>query len=279
MTAPRGATAGRVALFVPCYVDQLRPAAAAAAVDVLERLGFEVAVPEGAACCGQPAANAGFERDGAAALGRVARAFAGADRVVVLSGSCAAHVRAHAAAAADPAGARLAAGAVEFAAFLHDEVGVAAVAALGAEFPRRVGVHLGCHALRGLGLARASELQVPPFDKVRALLATVRGLAVAEAARPDECCGFGGTFAVAEPALSAKMGRDRLRAYAAGGAEALVSTDVSCLLHLDGLARRAGWALPTLHVAEVLAARPAGPRVAPPPAAAVPGRVPQPALR
>ena len=89
---------------------------------------------------------------------------------------------------------------------------------------------------------------------MRALLATVRGLTVAEPSRPDECCGFGGTFAVAEPAVSAKMGRDRLRDYAAARPDALVSTDVSCLMHLGGLARRDGLALPTLHVAEVLAA-------------------------
>ncbi len=248
--APRG----RVALFVPCFVDQLYPRAAVAALTVLERLGFAVAVPGGAACCGQPAANAGFARDGDAALARVARAFASFDRVVVLSGSCAAHVRAHAPALPGGDGARAAAGAVEFTAFLHDEVGLDAVAALGATFPRRVGLHVGCHALRGLGLARPSELQVPPFDKARAVLETVRGIAFADPARADECCGFGGTFAVAQPALSAKIGRDRLRDFTAHGAELLVSTDLSCLMHLGGLARRAGRPLPTLHVAEVLAA-------------------------
>jgi L-lactate dehydrogenase complex protein LldE len=254
-SAAAGAPRGRVALFVPCFVDQLRPQAAIAALDVLERLGFVVDVPAGAACCGQPAANAGCARDGEGALRRVAHAYAGAERVVVLSGSCAAHLRAHAPAAAGAAGARVAARVVEFTAFLHDVVGPGAVAALGAAFPRRVGVHVGCHALRGLGLARPSELQEAPFDKVRALLAAVRGLTFADAARADECCGFGGTFAVAQPALSAKIGRDRLRAFAAVGAEALVSTDLSCMLHLEGLARRAGSALPMLHVAEVLAAR------------------------
>jgi L-lactate dehydrogenase complex protein LldE len=238
-----------VALFVPCYVDQLYPRVAVAALTVLERLGLDVAVPEGAACCGQPLANAGFERRGDRPLAQVEAAFAPYERVVVLSGSCAAHLRAHAAAP-------LAGRAVEFCAFLHDEVGVNAVSALGATFPRRAALHIGCHALRGLGLARPSELQVAPFDKVRALLlGAVRGLSFAELARPDECCGFGGTFAVTEPAVSAKMGRDRLRDYGAGGAEVVVSTDVSCLMHLGGLARRDGAALPMLHVAEVLAAR------------------------
>ena len=236
----------KVALFVPCYVDQLFPGAAIAALQVLERLGVEVAVPEGAACCGQPAANAGFETDGDRALRGFAATFAGPERVVVLSGSCAVHVRAH-------AGGGVADRTVEFCAFLHDEVGLDAVATLGAAFPRRVGVHVGCHGLRALGLARPSEIRLPPFDKVRALLGTVHGLSFADLTRPDECCGFGGTFAVTEPGISAKMGRDRLRDYALGGAEAIVSTDMSCMMHLGGLAGRAGAALPTLHVAQVLA--------------------------
>lgn len=242
----------RVALFVPCFVDQLYPTAAIAALGVLERLGCEVAVPDGAACCGQPPANAGFEQEGERALRRFVRAFSGAERVVVLSGSCAAHVREHAPALGG-AGGDVAGATVEFCAFLHDELGVEAVAALGAALPLRVGVHIGCHALRRLGLARPSELQRPAFDKVRALLATVRGLSFAEPERPDECCGFGGVFSVTESAVSAKMGRDRLRTYAAAGAQAIVSTDLSCMMHLDGLARREGVRVPMLHVAQVLA--------------------------
>jgi L-lactate dehydrogenase complex protein LldE len=242
----------KVALFVPCYVDQLYPHVAIAALQVLERLGVEVVVPDGAPCCGQPPSNAGFEHDGDRALGRFVETYAPYERVVVLSGSCAVHVTAHAA-SLGAEGARVAERTTELCAFLHDDVGVEAVRALGAEWRRRVAVHVGCHALRGMGLARPTELQVAPFDKVRALLATVRGLELAELARPDECCGFGGTFAVTEPAISAKMGRDRLRDYTGHGADAVVSTDVSCLMHLNGLARRGGVGLPMLHVAEVLA--------------------------
>jgi L-lactate dehydrogenase complex protein LldE len=243
-----------VALFAPCFVDQLYPHVAIAALDVLERLGITVAVPDGAACCGQPPANAGFEHDGDAALGRFVATFAPYDRVVVLSGSCAVHIRAHAGSlGAD--GELVARKTTELCAFLHDEIGLDAVASLKAAFPQRVGIHIGCHALRGLGLAKPSEIQSTPFDKVRGLLGTVRGLTIADLTRPDECCGFGGTFAVAEPNVSAKMGRDRLRDYHQSGAEAVVSTDVSCLMHLGGLARRARVGLPMLHVAEVLAKR------------------------
>jgi L-lactate dehydrogenase complex protein LldE len=246
-----------VALFVPCYVDQLYPRVAIAAVRVLERLGVRVAVPATAACCGQPPANAGFERDAHRALAAFVDTFVRYDRVVVLSGSCAMHVRLHSPEqGAD--GDRVAHATTEWCAFLHDDIGLDAVASLGASFPKRVALHIGCHALRGLGLAQPTEIQGPPFNKVRALLERVSGLTFAELRRPDECCGFGGTFAVSEPDISAKMGRDRVRDFADGGAEAVVSTDMSCLMHLSGVARRSGNDMPMLHVAEVLASGIAG---------------------
>ena len=248
-----------VALFVPCYVDQFFPHVAIAALTVLERLGVRVDVPEGAACCGQPSANAGYAREGHSTLDRFVDVYAEYDRVIVLSGSCAVHVKQHAGEVVahggrtDLAGAHVAERTTELCTFLHDEIGVERVAALGASLEKRVAVHIGCHALRSLGLARPSELQVRPFDKVRALLGAVRGVEIAELSRPDECCGFGGTFAVAEPDISAKMGRDRLRDYRGHDAQAVVSTDMSCLMHLGGLARRERIGMPMYHVAEVLA--------------------------
>ena len=247
------------ALFVPCYVDQFYPHVAIAALTVLERLGVQVDVPEGATCCGQPSANAGFGRDGHSTIERFVDVYARYERIIVLSGSCAVHVRLHAGEVmahggrADDAGARVAERTTEFCGYLHDELGVARVAELGAVFERRAAVHIGCHGLRGLGLAKPSELQDRPFDKVRALLGTVRGLELVDLSRPDECCGFGGTFSVGEPAVSVKMGRDRLRDYTSHGTQAVLSTDMSCLMHLDGLARRERIPLPMYHVAEVLA--------------------------
>lgn len=251
--------ASSVALFIPCYVDQFYPQVAIAALTVLERLGIEVDVPEGAACCGQPAANAGFAREGHSTIARFVDVYAAYERIIVLSGSCAVHVKQHAGEVAahggkaDSAGARVAERTTEFCSYLHDELGVDWIAGLGATYNGRVAVHIGCHALRALGLAKPSELRIRPFDKVRALLGAVRGLEIAELARPDECCGFGGTFAVGEPAVSTKMGRDRLRDVTTHGAQAVVSTDMSCVMHLDGLARRERMGLPMYHVAEVLA--------------------------
>jgi len=249
----------RVALFVPCFVDQLAPAAAIAALQVLERLGVTVEVPDGAACCGQPPANAGVASAGAAALRRFVDTFATAEHVVVLSGSCALHVRAHAPALGE-GGARVARQTIEFCTFLHDVVGLDRVRALGATLPARVALHIGCHALRGLALATPSERMLPAANKVRALLDTVQGLTFAELRRPDECCGFGGSFSVDEAAVSTRMGRDRWDDMRHGGATAVVSTDVSCLLHLRGLDRASGLATPTWHVAEVLAGTAVDPR-------------------
>lgn len=241
-----------VALFAPCYVDQLYPGVAIATFRLLEALGIEVVVPTGAACCGQPTANAGFGRASAAAEEAFAEAFAAYEVIVTPSGSCAGHLRDHVAGAGQRT--------QELCQFLVGSVGLARVAALGARWDARVGVHVGCHALRGLGLATPTEAG-PDADgpagmlrgsAVHALLETVAGLEVVPLARPDECCGFGGTFAVAEPAVSVKMGRDRLADHIAHGAEAIVSTDVSCVMHLQGLARRAGHALPFVHVAEAL---------------------------
>ena len=248
----------KAALFVPCYVDQFYPHVAIAALMVLERLEVQVDVPEGATCCGQPSANAGFAREGQSTLDRFVATYAEYERVIVLSGSCAMHLRQHAGdaaprGAASDAGAHVADRVTEFCTFLHDEIGVARVGELGVSLDKRVAIHVGCHALRGLGLAKPSELQIPPFNKMRALLGAVRGVHVAELTRPDECCGFGGTFAVGEPDISAKMGRDRLRDYHAHDAEAVVSSDMSCLMHLEGLARRERMRMPMFHLAEVLA--------------------------
>ncbi len=249
----------KTALFVPCYVDQFYPRVAIAALTVLERLGVNVDVPEGAACCGQPSANAGYARQGRSTLERFVDVYADYEKIIVLSGSCAVHVRLHAGEIiahdrlAETAGIRVARRTTEFCAFLHDDVGVAALAGLGARFEERVAVHIGCHGLRGLGLAAPSELQIKPFDKVCAILSSVGGIELAELSRPDECCGFGGTFSVGEPDVSTKMGRDRLRDYRTHAATAVVSPDMSCLMHLDGLARRERLGVPMYHVAEVLA--------------------------
>ncbi len=243
----------RVALFVPCYVDQLRPAVGFAALRLLERAGHDVEVPEAQTCCGQPLLNSGARGDACRLAHRFLDLFSNFDRVVCPSASCVATVTEQFTAllGASPRLDALRASMRELCAFLVEEGDEQALA--GARFPHRVGLHASCHALRGLRQGPASERPgVENPDPARALLSRLDGLSFAEPARADECCGFGGSFAVEEAAVSARMGQDRLAAHADAGSEVLASTDVSCLLHLDGLARRSGRPLRALHVAEIL---------------------------
>jgi L-lactate dehydrogenase complex protein LldE len=246
----------RVALFVPCYVDQLWPRAALAAVRVLERHGVEVAFPEEQTCCGQPMANAGAADAAAPLARRFLEIFRGYEAVVCPSGSCTSMVRNHydPLLGGAPGFAELKARTFELCEFLVDVLGVKAAEG---RFAHRVALHQSCHGLRELGLGVPSERLLPRANKVEGLLRSLAGIELVPLARADECCGFGGTFAVAEEAVSALMGRDRLADHAGAGAEIVTGTDVSCLMHLEGLARREGRPLRFMHVAEVLAeARP-----------------------
>lgn len=243
----------RVALLVPCYVDQLRPGVGIAALDLLERHGVEVDFPSAQTCCGQPLLNAGGRREAARLAQRAVELFAGYDHVVCPSASCTATVVHHyrGLLGASPALDALVERTHELCAFLVDVLKVGAIAG---RFPHRVGLHASCHALRQLRQGAATERvgAVHP-DPARSLLASLEGLRFADLSRSDECCGFGGSFSVEEEAVSRRMGLDRLADHRHAGAEVIASTDLSCLLHLEGLARREGPAVRTLHIAEILA--------------------------
>ena len=234
-----------VALFIPCYVDQLYPQVGLATATLLERLGIQVQFPEGQTCCGQPMANSGFFDDARPLAERMLRVFGAYEYVVCPSGSCTSMVRNHFPELL-PGARRLPV--FELVEFLHDVLNVFPQG----RFPHRVGLHQSCHGLRELRLGSGSERLVPPFNKTKALLARIEGLQLVELARSDECCGFGGTFAVTEEAVSCAMGRDRIADHERAGAEVIVGGDVSCLMHLEGLLRRAGKPLRTMHVAELL---------------------------
>jgi L-lactate dehydrogenase complex protein LldE len=245
----------KVQLFAPCFVDQLQPRVGLATVALLEGLGHEVEFPGDQTCCGQPFLNCG-DRDGARALARrLPRVFAGDGPVVCPSASCTAMVRHHLVGLVeDEAEARaLAARTFELCEFLvhHGDA-----ERLTGRFPHRVGLHTGCHGLRELGLGGATEVPGAHPSLVAGLLGRLEGLELVEPERPDECCGFGGTFAVTEPEVSCAMGRDRLLDHGRAGAEVIVTTDGSCQLHLEGLRGRGAAGPPLMHVAEVLAGEP-----------------------
>jgi len=240
----------RVALAVPCYVDQLRPQAAQATLTLLERLGCDVSLAFDAPCCGQPMNNAGAFADALAAASNWAASAQQFDVVVMPSGSCTHHVRHHLPGLVGGApGAHAARVTFELCEFLAGPLGMPQLAG---RFPHRVAMHLGCHAQRGLRLGGSSELHQSPSGPMHALLSGLDGLTLVPLDRPDECCGFGGSFAIGEPELSVAMGRDRLTDYTTHRAEVLVSSDPSCLLHLEAIARRTAPALRTLHIAELL---------------------------
>ncbi len=240
----------RVALAVPCYVDQLRPQAARATLMLLERLGCEVSLDFDAPCCGQPMFNAGIVTAARAAAENWVRASSTFDAIVMPSGSCTQHVRHH---LPDPlasgAAAHAAAATYELCEFIAGPLGRPTLAG---RFPHRVAMHLGCHAQRGLRLGGSSERHELLDGPMYGLLAGLDGLVFASLDRPDECCGFGGSFAVGEPDVSVSMGRDKLADASSHGAEVLVSSDPSCLLHLEAIARHGGASLRLLHVAELL---------------------------
>ncbi len=241
----------KVGLFIPCYVDQLHPEVGLATVRVLRQVGAEVEFPREQTCCGQPMANSGCAAEARPLAERFLRLFDRYQQVVAPSGSCVSMVRHHYRELLGdrPDLERVASRTYELCEWLVDVRGVSRV---DGEFRRKVGLHRSCHGLRELRLGKSSETVGAPFDKVRQLLAPLRGIELVDLSRPDECCGFGGTFAVNEEAVSCLMGRDRLADHEKAGAEVITGTDVSCLMHLGGLARQEGRRVEVLHVARIL---------------------------
>ncbi len=242
-----------VGLFIPCYVDQLYPQVGLATLRVLRRLGLQVEFPEEQTCCGQPMANSGCADDARPLAEKFLKVFGKYDHVVAPSGSCVSMVRNHYAQWLEgrPGFDHLCANTFELCEYLVD---VARVTKVNGDFPLKVGLHMSCHGLRELRLGSSSEQMVRPFNKVRQLLAQLKGIELIELTRPDECCGFGGTFAVNEEAVSSLMGRDRIADHLRGGAEVITGFDVSCLMHLEGIIRRQKLRLRVMHVAEILEA-------------------------
>ena len=242
----------RIALFIPCYIDQCYPNVGMAMVRVLERLGqTDLDFPEAQTCCGQPMANSGCTDAAAPLAQRFVEIFQGYEAIVCPSGSCVSMVRNHFSEILGQSAELTAVQArtFEFCEFLTDVLGVKEVAG---RFPHLVGLHNSCHGLRELRLAQDSERVGPEFNKMRDLLAGLDAIRLSELSRVDECCGFGGTFAIAEEAVSVQMGLDRIADHQQAGTEILTAGDMSCLMHMEGLIRRRKLPIRVMHVAEVL---------------------------
>lgn len=234
---------------VTCVNDAMFPGTGRAVVTLLRRLGIDVDFPEAQTCCGQPMVNTGYLDEAVPAVRRYVEAFAGFDAVVAPSGSCAGSARHQhglvARRSGDPGLERAVATApptYELSEFLVDVLGVVDV---GASFPHRVTYHPTCHSLRMLGVG----------DRPTRLLRAVRGLELADLPDAEQCCGFGGTFAVKNADTSVAMGSDKARHVRDTGAEVLVAGDNSCLMHVGGLLSRQRAGVRVMHLAEVLAAQ------------------------
>jgi L-lactate dehydrogenase complex protein LldE len=246
----------RVSLFVTCSNNILYPQTGRAVTTVLERLGHEIEYIESQTCCGQMHLNAGYRQEGLQLARKTLDAFERADYIVVPSGSCTSTMRTlWNDVATDVGDVDLSASAramaprvYEFTEFLVDVLGVTDV---GARFERRVTYHPTCHSLRSLRVG----------DRPLQLLRNVAGIDLVELPKSDECCGFGGLFALKNADTSASMGWDKLSQVALTRAQVLCTSDNSCLSHLAGLARKTGRqpfvasppGLEFKHIAEILA--------------------------
>lgn len=239
----------KIGLFVPCYVDALYPEVGVSTYKLLKSLGVDVDYPEKQTCCGQPMGNAGFQNKSKGLVKDYDKLFAPYDYVVAPSASCAAYIKFfhpnivnHECEAAKKT--------MDIVEFLHD---VFKVKSLPGKFPHKVSLHNSCHGVRELGLSSPTERNIPRFNKIKDLLQLVEGIEVVEPERPDECCGFGGMFAIEEPDVSTRMGQDKLRRHIATGAEYITGPDSSCLMHMQGLAKKDGTPIKFIHVAQILA--------------------------
>ena len=242
----------QVALMVPCYVDIFYPEVGIATLQLLEKLNVDVVYPFDQTCCGQPMANSGCFQEAQATEELFIKNFSDFAYIVTPSGSCTHHVRHKFTAAPDsPERRKVSASVYDLVEFLHDILKVSEFP--WAKFEHKVALHTSCSGIRGLGLASMSErVHDPKFSKPKSLLEQVQGIQFLDFERPDECCGFGGSFSVTEEAVAAKMGYDKVGFIQNTGAEYVVSSDMSCLIHLEGCAKRLGTDLKFLHIAEIL---------------------------
>ena len=243
----------KIGLFIPCYIDQFYPNVAISSLQLLEKLGCEVAFPLQQTCCGQPMANSGFAHLTGACNSNFIRNFEGFDYIVSPSGSCVLHIKEHIKDEKKGKSARhIKKSIYELTEFLTD---ILCIETLDAYFPHKVGVHVSCHGQRGLHLSSMSELVSSSFSKPEKLLQMVNGMKLSKPASEDECCGFGGTFCITEEAVSVKMGKERIREHLQNEIEYITSGDTSCLMHLEGILKRQRLPVKVIHIAEILNAK------------------------
>ena len=239
-----------IGLFIPCYIEQFYPQVAIASLALLEKLDCQVHYPLQQTCCGQPLANSGMETEAIPIYKHFIQTFQAYDYIVAPSGSCIYHVRHHYdILESSPELNHIRNKSYDLIEFLVD---ILKLEKLDARFPHKVGLHQSCHGLRGLNLASSSEKISPDFSKTKYLLNMVKDLELVPLQRLDECCGFGGTFAVNEAAVSVKMGKDRILDHQQNQAQYITAGDMSCLMHLEGIIKKEQADIQVKHIVEIL---------------------------
>lgn len=243
----------KIGLFIPCFMNELYPDVCVSTLKVLKNLDLDVEYPLDQTCCGQAMANSGCSNEVRNLAYKFVDTFKKYDYIVAPTGSCVTMVKEHYAPFFndDASYNKVKTSIYEVCEFLHDVIKVKEFKNL--TFPYKVGLHNSCHAHRGLRLATPSELNVAYNSKLKNLLKMVDGLELVGLKREDECCGFGGTFSVTEPAISTAMGKDRINDHITSGAQIMTGVDMSCLMHMDGIINRNQEPIKVMHITQILA--------------------------
>ncbi|MEE9437764.1 MAG: (Fe-S)-binding protein [Saprospiraceae bacterium] len=239
----------KIGLFIPCYIDQFYPEVGKISYLLLQKLGHEVYVPMDVQCCGQPIANAGYEDLAKPLYNKFVEQYKDFDMVVMPSGSCTYHIKSHYTNVEQSEQLKkIRRVTIDICDFLlkYEKDNLPKV-----EFSGKVALHTGCHSLRGLRFGEGSEIHKKPHSKLKELLSYAENAIVNDLDRPDECCGFGGTFAIAEEAISVKMGNDKIRDVKRQEVDYLISNDMSCLMHLGGIIKKKKEKIKVMHVIEI----------------------------
>lgn len=241
----------KIGLFIPCYVNAIYPEVGIATYKLLTHLGMDVDYPLDQTCCGQPMANAGFEDEALPLAKEFDKLFDQYDYVVAPSASCVAFVKENYPPILEKKGhsCKTSGKIYDVCEFIHD---ILKVDKLPGKFPHKISIHNSCHGVRELHLSAASELNIPRYSKIKNLLSLVEGVEIFEPKKVDECCGFGGMFAIEEPEVSVCMGQNKIESHMETGAEYITGADNSCLMHMDGIIKREKLPIKTIHVIEIL---------------------------